>query len=42
MLDKWRYVTPDMLAALCERHSLQVVNEGLDRYTFRKPETAAS
>lgn len=35
--DKWRYVSPDMLALLCEYYDLEVLNDDVTRYTFRKP-----
>jgi ubiquinone/menaquinone biosynthesis C-methylase UbiE len=35
--DKWRYVSPDMLALLCEYYDLEVLDDDVTRYTMRKP-----
>jgi SAM-dependent methyltransferase len=35
--DKWRYVSPDMLALLCEYYDLEVLDDDVTRYTVRKP-----
>jgi ubiquinone/menaquinone biosynthesis C-methylase UbiE len=37
MLDKWRYVSLEMLALLCRRHGLEIINDDVTRFTFRKP-----
>ena len=34
--DKWRYVSPDMLAVLCEHYDLEVLVDDVTRYTTRK------
>lgn len=35
-IDKWRYVSKEMLATLCEYYALAVIDEDVTRYTFRK------
>jgi ubiquinone/menaquinone biosynthesis C-methylase UbiE len=35
-LDKWRYVSKEMLAILCDFYDLEVVNPDVTKFTFRK------
>jgi len=35
-LDKWRYVSKEMLAILCDFYDLEVVNHDVTKFTFRK------
>jgi ubiquinone/menaquinone biosynthesis C-methylase UbiE len=35
--DKWRYVSSEMLAVLCEFHGLQILDPDTTKFTFRKP-----
>ncbi len=35
-LDKWRYVSKEMLAVLCDFYELQVLDEDVTKFTFRK------
>ena len=37
MLDKWRYVSIEMLALVCRHCGLDVVNDDVTRFTCRKP-----
>ncbi len=36
-LDKWRYVSSDMLRVLCEFYELEIVGDNITKFTFRKP-----
>jgi len=36
-LDKWRYVSKEMLRILCARYRLDVLDDDTTKYTFRKP-----
>jgi len=35
-LDKWRYVSSDMLVVLCDYYDLEVIDDDVSRFTFRK------
>jgi ubiquinone/menaquinone biosynthesis C-methylase UbiE len=35
-LDKWRYVSKEMLAVLCDFYDLQVIDPDVTKFTFRK------
>ena len=35
-LDKWRYVSKEMLRVLCDFHDLEVIDDDVIKYTFRK------
>ena len=35
--DKWRYVSSEMLAVLCEFHGLQILDPEVTHFTFGKP-----
>jgi ubiquinone/menaquinone biosynthesis C-methylase UbiE len=35
-LDKWRYVSKDMLKIVCDYHDLQVINDDTTQFTFQK------
>ena len=35
-LDKWRYVSKEMLAVLCDFYDLQVIDQDVTKFTFRK------
>ncbi len=36
-LDKWRYVSLELLAFPCNHFGFEIVNENLTRFTMRKP-----
>jgi len=36
-LDKWRYVSKDMLRVLCDFYELPIVDDDVTNFTFRKP-----
>ena len=36
-IDKWRYVSKEMLEVLCDFYGLTVIDDDVTRYTFRKP-----
>lgn len=36
-LDKWRYVSKDMLQIVCDYHGLKVINHDTTAFTFQKP-----
>ena len=36
-LDKWRYVSKEMLGILCARYRLDVLDDDTTKYTVRKP-----
>jgi ubiquinone/menaquinone biosynthesis C-methylase UbiE len=36
-LDKWRYVSTEMLSLVCEYYDLRVIDEDTTKFTFRKP-----
>lgn len=36
-LDKWRYVSAEMLRVLCAHYGFQILDENIGKFTFRKP-----
>src|SRR5205823_11889407 len=36
-IDKWRYVSKEMLDVLCDFYDLTVIDDDVTKYTFRKP-----
>jgi SAM-dependent methyltransferase len=40
MLDKWRYVSIEMLELLCRHCGLEIIDDNVTRFTFRKPASA--
>ena len=35
-IDKWRYVSKEMLSILCDHYELKVIDDDVTKFTFKK------